>query len=126
MLFASLTGAAMVLVMHVVLVVLMMLMTSWLMRLYHLWLWMSNLNGLGGSGCDNLSTIRLHRCGCYRCRSRPIYLTLHTRLWGEIMLWSCLCHTYACSNNCDCYQAEYILFHNCILLSIVIRTISDF
>ena len=92
MLFASLTGAAMVLVMlvvHMVLMIHMMLMihvmlvmhvTIWLMRLYHLWLWMSNLNGLGGSGCDNLSTIRLHRSGCYRCRSRPIYLTLHTRL----------------------------------------------
>ena len=95
MLFASLTGAAMMLVMHMVLVMHMMLVmhmvlmihvmfmmhvTIWLARLYHLWLWMSNLNGLGGSGCDNLSTIRLHRCGCYRCRSRPIYLTLHTRL----------------------------------------------
>ena len=86
MLFASLTGAAMMLVMHVVLVVHVMLMihvmhvTIWLMRLYHLWLWMSNLNSLGGSGCDNLSTIRLHRCGCYRCRCRPTYLTLHTRL----------------------------------------------
>ena len=86
MLFASLTGAAMMLVMHVVHVVLVMHMmfvmhmTSRLMRLYHLWLWMSNLNGLGGSGRDNLSTIRLHRSSCYRCRSRPTYLTLHTRL----------------------------------------------
>lgn len=122
MLFASLTGAAMMLVMHVVLVVHVMLMihvmhvTIWLMRLYHLWLWMSNLNSLGGSGRDNLSTIRSHRSGCYRCRSRPIYLTLHTRLRVVNRLWSCLCHTSACSNNCDCYQAKYILFHNCILL----------
>ena len=86
MLFASLTGAAMMLVMfvmHVMLVMHMMFVmhvTIWLVRLYHLWLWMSNLNGLGGSGRDNLSTIRLHRSGCYRCRCRPTYLTLHTRL----------------------------------------------
>lgn len=89
MLFASLTGAAMVLVMHMMFVMhmvlvmhvmLMVLVASWLMRLYHLWLWMSNLNGLGSSGRDNLSTIRSHRSGCYCCRSRPIYLTLHTRL----------------------------------------------
>ena len=91
MLLASLTGAAMMLVMHMMFVMhvmlmihvmLMMHMTSRLVRLYHLWLWMSNLNGLGGSGRDNLSTIRLHRSGCYRCRSRPTYLTLHTRLRG--------------------------------------------
>ena len=95
MLFASLTGAAMMLVMHMMFVMHMVLvmhvmlmihvmfmmhMTSRLMRLYHLWLWMSNLNGLGGSGCDNLSTIRSHRSGCYRCRCRPTYLTLHMRL----------------------------------------------
>jgi hypothetical protein len=125
MLFASLTGAAMMLVVHMMLVMHMVLMihvmfmmhvTIWLVRLYHLWLWMSNLNGLGDSGRDNLSTIRLHRCGCYRCRSRPTYLTLHTRLC--IVNWLCerLCHTCVCSNNCDCYQAKYILFHNCILL----------
>ena len=96
MLFASLTGAAMMLVMHMMFVMhmvlvmhvmlmihvmLMMHMTSRLVRLYHLWLWRrSYLNGLGGSGRDNLSTIRLHRSGCYRCRCRPTYLTLHTRL----------------------------------------------
>ena len=89
MLLASLTGAAMMLVMHMMFVMHMVLvmhmmfvmhMTSRLMRLYHLWLWMSNLNGLGGSSRDNLSTIRLHRSGCYRCRCRPTYLTLHTRL----------------------------------------------
>ena len=89
MLFASLTGAAMMLVVHMMLMMHMVLMihvmlvmhvTIWLMRLYHLWLWMSNLNGLGGSSRDNLSTIRLHRSGCYRCRCRPTYLTLHTRL----------------------------------------------
>ena len=33
----------------------------------------------------------------------------------------------ACSNNCDCYQAKYILHHNCIHFKfVVIRIISDF
>ena len=53
---------------------------------------------------------------------------LHTRIVVVNRLWSCLCKTCACSNNCDCYQAKYILHHNCIhfnLLSSELSLISE-
>ena len=110
-LLAVLASAAMMLV---------MLVASWMMWLYRLRLCRSWGDGLGGSSCDNPCTIRPDGllCGCNRCGSRRHNsLMLHTRLWVVNRLWSCLCHTSACSNNCDCYQAKYILHHNCILLS---------